>query len=394
MTRNRTSIVFLLSLTALALALGLVIMRPFLKPILFALALAMVFHPLYTWVRKWFSGPNTAALISTTLVLLALIVPALVLGRAIASELRGLYQTLSEHGSDGANLSVRWLARSEHWINEAIQHAGFLNFDIRGTIRQHIGEGAGWILQQAASLLGNLTGALLGAVVTAVALFFIFREGAALRERVVSIVPLQADQVEHVFSGVHDVVVASVYGILAIGLLQGALVGIAFWVLDLSSPVFWGMVTAFLSLIPIVGTGAVWGPAAIILMAGGHWAKSLILVAWGISIVHPIDNVLRPYLVGQRARLSAIYLFFAILGGVKAFGLIGLLAGPVVLSVALVLLGILKTELPEWRSTRNVETPGAIGGESRLRVGGRNPSHSGSTGGREKRPLRPFSSFC
>ena len=181
-----------------------------------------------------------------------------------------------------------------------------------------------------------------GTVVTAIALFFLFREGAASRERVVSMVPLQADQVEHVFSDVRDVVVASVYGILTIGLRQGALVGIAFWILDLSSPVFRGMVTAFLSLIPIVGTRAVWVPAAIILVAGGHWAKSLILVAWGISIVHPVDNVLRPYLVGQRARLSAIYLFFAILGGVKAFGLIGLLAGPVVLSVALVLLGILR----------------------------------------------------
>src|SRR5215472_12288438 len=112
-------------------------------------------------------------------------------------------------------------------------------------------------------------------------------------------VPLQADQVEHVFSDVRDVVVASVYGILTIGLLQGALVGIAFWILELSSPVFRGMVTAFLSLIPIVGTRAVWVPAAIILVAGGHWANSLILVAWGISIVHPVDNVLRPYLVGR-----------------------------------------------------------------------------------------------
>jgi predicted PurR-regulated permease PerM len=126
------------------------------------------------------------------------------------------------------------------------------------------------------------------------------------------------------------------------------LVGAAFWLLNLPSPVLCGLVTAFLSLVPIIGTGGVWIPAATILMADGHWAKAFILVAWGIAVVHPVDNFLRPFLVGHRVQLSSIYLFFAILGGVNAFGLIGLLVGPVLLSVILALLGILKTELTEW----------------------------------------------
>src|SRR6516164_2848627 len=232
--------------------------------------------------------------------------------------------------------------------NEVIHQAGLSTFDIRSAIRQQLGQGSGWLLQQAAGFLGDLTGVLMGAMVTAITLFFLFREGGSLRERVASIVPLAADHLQRLFSGVHEVVVASVYGILAIGLLQGILVGFAFWLLGLPSPVLWGLVTAFLPLIPIVGTGGVWIPVAIILMASGHWVKALVLVVWGVGIVHPVDNILRPYLVGQRAKLSAIYLFFAILGGVKAFGLIGLLLGPVVLSVLLVLVGILRHELKEW----------------------------------------------
>jgi len=346
-TENRTSLIFLLGLAAVTFCFGLVIMRPFLKPILFALVLAMVFHPLHTWVRKRVHRPNAGALLSTFLVFLAMIVPALVLGRAITSELRGLYQTLNGQGPEGMSLALRWLGRGEQWVNEVIHHSGFMSFDIRSSIREHLSEGSGWILQQAAGFLGNLTSVLFGAIITAIMLFFLFREGVSWRDRIASMAPLAAHHVERLFSGVYDVVVASVYGILAIGLLQGLLISLAFCVLDLPSPVLWGLVTAFFSLVPFVGTGAVWIPAAMILMASGHWAKALILVGWGAALVHPVDNILRPYLVGQRARLSALWLFFAILGGVKAFGLIGLLVGPVVLSVTLALLEILKTELTE-----------------------------------------------
>jgi predicted PurR-regulated permease PerM len=369
-TRNWISLVFLLSLTAVTLGFGLVIVRPFLKPILFALALAMVFHPLHTWVRKRIRMENAAALLSTFLVFLAMTVPALVLGRAVTGELTELYQTLNREGPEG-NLALRWLGRGERWTNEVVHQAGFSTFDIRSAIRQQVGQGSGWLLQQAAGFLGDVTGVLMGAMVTAITLFFLFREGATLRERAASIVPLAADHLQRLFSGVHEVVVASVYGILAIGLLQGILVGFSFWLLGLASPVLWGVVTFFLSLVPIVGTGAVWIPAAIILMASGHWAKALILVAWGAAIVHPVDNILRPYLVGQRAKLSAIYLFFAILGGVKAFGLIGLLVGPVVLSVSLVLLGILKNELREWTSPLSVSHEGSLIGSVPIAPGRR-----------------------
>jgi predicted PurR-regulated permease PerM len=355
MTTNRNSIVFLLSLATLTLALGLVIMWPFLKPILFALALAMVFHPFHTWVCKRVNRPNVAALISTILVLLALILPALVLGRAITSELAQLYRSLNGNGSEEMSVALRWMTRGEQGINEVAHQAGLTSFDIRSSVRQQLSQGSGWLLRQVAGFLSNLTGVLVGAVVTALSLFYFLRHGTSLRDRAASIMPLTADNSGRLFRGVHDVVVGSVYGIFAIGLLQGLLVGVAFWVLGLSSPVLWGLVTAFLSLVPIVGTAGVWVPAAIILAATGHWTKALILVGWGTAVVHPVDNILRPYLVGQRAKLSAIALFFAILGGVKAFGLIGLMLGPVVLSIVFVLWAILRDEVAEWEPSTSPE---------------------------------------
>lgn len=342
MSAKRTSLAFLISVTAATLCLVVVIMRPFLKPILFALALALVFYPVHASIQKRIRNPNAAALLSTFLVFLVMIVPMIALGRAITRELSDLYSAVSGTGPQG-----RWLGLATNGITSVLHDLGFTSLDLHSALRQSLNEGSSWMLRQAAALLGGLTGVLIGVLVSAITLFFLFREGASWRDRAASIMPLSAKHVARLFTDVHDMVVASAYGIVAISLLQGFLTGLAFWFLELPSPVLWGVVTGFLSLIPVVGTGGVWIPAALILLAGGHWLKALILVAWGTAIVHPVDNVLRPYLVGQRAKVNATYLFFAILGGVKAFGLIGLLVGPAVLSVTLALVDILKSELGE-----------------------------------------------
>ena len=117
---------------------------------------------------------------------------------------------------------------------------------------------------------------------------------------------------------------------------------LAFWALGLPSPILWGVVTGLLSLIPIVGSAAVWLPAAIILAAGGHWWKGLILLVWGAAIVGQIDSFIRPYVISGRVKLHTLLVFFALMGGVKAFGVMGLFIGPVVLSVTLVLLQMLQ----------------------------------------------------
>jgi predicted PurR-regulated permease PerM len=173
-------------------------------------------------------------------------------------------------------------------------------------------------------------------------LFFLFREGGLMRSRLERLVPLRAEQVERLFSGISNSIVANVYGCIAVGIGQGFLTSIAFWILGLPSPVLWGLVTALFSLIPIIGSAAVWGPAAIILLASGHWIKALIMLGWGAAVIGQIDSVVRPYVISGKAKLHTLLVFFALLGGVKAFGIMGLFIGPVVLSVSLVVLDMLQ----------------------------------------------------
>ena len=139
-----------------------------------------------------------------------------------------------------------------------------------------------------------------------------------------------------------EVVGASVYGVLAIAVIQGTLGGLAFWALGVPSAIVWGVVMTFLSMIPMLGAFLVWVPAAIYLALTGHYVKAIFLVVWGTLVIGMIDNFLRPKLVGGRTRLHELLIFFAVLGGLQVFGVLGIVLGPVVLALAMSLIEVFR----------------------------------------------------
>jgi predicted PurR-regulated permease PerM len=122
----------------------------------------------------------------------------------------------------------------------------------------------------------------------------------------------------------------------------------SFWVLGLPSPVLWGMMTALFSFMPLVGTAIVWFPAAIILILIGHPVKGLILLAWGAGVVGMVDNILRPLVISEHMHFHPLYVFFALLGGVQAFGVTGLFVGPAVLALTTSLFSLVREETREF----------------------------------------------
>jgi predicted PurR-regulated permease PerM len=133
---------------------------------------------------------------------------------------------------------------------------------------------------------------------------------------------------------------ATIYGGLLVAIVQGILGGLAFWILGLPSPVLWGTAMGFLSLIPIGGTALIWVPTSIILLIQGAFAKGIILLAIGVFVISMMDNFLRPLLVGARTKIHPLLLFFSVLGGIQAFGMIGLVAGPLVATLCITLIEI------------------------------------------------------
>lgn len=340
--KQAATAIFLVVLVIIALYFCFLIIRPFFSPIFLALMLAIVFHPVHIRIQARLRNRSTGALFSTILVLFAFLVPVIGLGIIVSRETSNLYRLLNERSTEQGGWNpyvMHGLQRVLSWVGRYIDLS---NFDLRGSVLRWLEQISRYLFSWGAQIFSNFIAFVVDAVIAFFTLFFFFREGREAKERVAVVLPLSRVQVERLFTGISNSIVANVYGVLAVGASQGILAGLGFWVLGLPSPVLWGMVTALFSLVPIIGSAAVWGPAAIVLAVGGHWVKALILLGWGAGVVSQADNVVRPYVISERANLNTLAVFFALLGGVKAFGVIGLFVGPVALSFTLVVLEMLR----------------------------------------------------
>ena len=357
--KQEATVLFLLVLAAIALYFCFLIIRPFLSPIFLAVVLAIVFYPVHTRIQARIRKPSAAAVLSTVLVILAFVAPVIGLGIVISRETSALYKLLDERSTEQGGWNPYVMHAIERVVQWAGQYVDLSNLDLRGTALRWLQQVSRYLFSWGAHVVGNFVSFIATAVVAFFTLFFLFREGATTKERVAEVLPLTRSQVDRLFTGISNSIVANVYGVLAVGAAQGALTSLGFWVLGLHSPVFWGVVTALFSLVPIIGSSAVWVPAAIILVVGGHWVKGLILLGWGAGVVAQSDNVIRTYVISQRANLSTLAVFFALLGGVKAFGVLGLFIGPVALSFTLAVLQMLRETILDHSAVEGHGTGGA-----------------------------------
>jgi predicted PurR-regulated permease PerM len=331
--RKRATIIFLVVLGAATVWLCYLIARPFLKPAFFAVVLAIVFYPLHTSLHKRIRSANATALLSTLCVLLTVTIPTFLLGAALRSELSAAYRSLRAGGVEDGGLITRALQlldRARLWLGKYVDLS---QVDLRAELSDRLEQLSSFLLSQLAGFAGDVTSFVVAAVVAFFTLFYIFRDGRAFWRRLSAVIPLSPAQLDKLASGVSRTITSSMYGGLAVAGAQGTLLGLAFWALGLPSPVLWGLTTALFSFMPLVGTAMVWLPAGLILILVGHPVKGLILLAWGAGVVSMVDNIIRPLMISEQLRFHPLWVFFALLGGVKAFGVIGLFVGPAVLAL-------------------------------------------------------------
>jgi predicted PurR-regulated permease PerM len=226
-----------------------------------------------------------------------------------------------------------WIARINVWLEvhsgiSAEQIQSWLISGTRGVLRRAATMGGGFFL--------GALGSLFGFAIMLFLLFFFLRDGDAMLARVRRLIPLDDIRKERLFRQLSGVTRAIVVGTSVTAFLEGVLIGAGFTIAGLPSPVVFGVLAALLSMLPVGGAAFVWGPAVIWLFVAGRWGFGIFMLAWGL-LISGLDNVLRPWLISGRARISALAVFIGVLGGISAFGTIGLIAGPVLLSLALAL---------------------------------------------------------
>lgn len=362
LVKKRITVIFLLTVTAVALYFCYLIFQPFLKPLLSAVVIAVVFFPVHVRIHRVLRSPSLAALASTIIVLLLIIVPAFAIILAIKEEVAGLVTLIDEKSTESGGLSPyvsQLLERPMQWIGRFVDLS---QFDLRASLLGRLRELSSFLVSGGWMIVGGVTTFILNSVIALFTLFFLFREGRSMRRRAAAVLPLSSEQVDKLFRGIENTIIGTVYGGLVVAAVQGTLVGLALWIFGVPSPVLWGVIASFFALLPLVGTAAVWVPASIYLIATGSWVKALILVAWGVLVVGTIDNVLRPYLISGRVQMHTLLIFFAVFGGVRAFGFLGLFIGPVILAVTLTVLSMLRDEGRSWNAYWHEEKAAAPAG--------------------------------
>ncbi len=333
----------LVAATAIGIYLCYRMAAPFLPALVSALALAVLFTPMQHWFESKLKRPSLAALISILLIGVIVVVPAVL-----------VVQSLVKQAAKGAELIETKVSLGE-WrrsLEAQPRIAPILvkveqQLDLPTTVKDL----TTWLSLTAGSIVKGSVFQIIGVVLTFYLLFFFLRDGRAALESIRSLSPLSKTEMSQMFSRVHDTIFATIYGTLAVSAVQGVLGGLMFWALGLSAPLLWGVVMALLAVVPVLGAFIVWVPAVAFLALEGSWGKALILVIWGVLVVGTVDNLLRPIMVGNRLKLHTVLAFLSVVGGIILFGASGLILGPVILTITMVLL-----EIWTVRSTTNAIT--------------------------------------
>lgn len=327
-------------------------LQGFLLPIFWAIVLAILFAPLHVRLERTFRGHSVVASLLTLLaIFLLLVVPVVLIGVAVTSEAGDLYKRVE---SGELNVTAQ-IQQAEAMLPRLTRQAREFGVDI-DRVREGAGAAAVAVSRNLASRLlaigqGALTFLLL-LVVTFYTLFFFLKDGDRLVDRLVRALPLGDARERRLLTKFAAVTRATVKGTFVVAIVQGVIGGVTFALLGLGSPVLWGVMMGLMSLLPAIGAAIVWAPAAAFLFLSGEVVNGFILVGVGAGIIGLVDNALRPVLVGHDSGIPDYVILLSTLGGIAAFGISGLVVGPVVAGLFLTVWEIFSEEFGSREAVR------------------------------------------
>lgn len=319
-------------LIMLALVTGVFfwLLRPFFAPLLWACIIAVLFHPMQVWLEKrWGQRPNTTALVTLLACMVLVVIPVLLLLASFLQQGLAVYEQI-QAGELQPGKYIDQVRNAFPVLQGLLER-----FDIdMNTVRDNAAKAAvaasQFLARNALAVGQGAFGFVLKLALMLYVAYFLLRDGRKLVEKLVHAIPLGDERERLLFQKFAEVARATVKGNLLVALVQGMLGGLIFWILGLPAALLWGVVMTVLSLIPAVGAGLVWLPAAIYLYAVGDWISATVLIAYGVLIIGLADNILRPLLVGRDTKLPDWMVLLSTLGGIAMVGINGFVIGPLI----------------------------------------------------------------
>ncbi len=320
------------------------LITPFLSAVIWASIIVLVLHPLYMKILALLRGrANLAAGIMTLFTLVLVIGPAVLLFALLTAQVVDLFNATAEFIQSG-RLADLW-GRIQTWtLGVSLSHPFLAKLDIQSRIMNGLGDLSTAMAAQLGALIKNMLLAVVNLFIMLFVIFFFFRDGKAYAAELTDILPFPERQKLSIMEKLGNTFSAVLNGLFLVSLFQGFMTGLGFLIFGVPFGVFWGFLAAIAALIPVGGTALIWVPGAVYLYVTGSELNAILLAAWGVLFVSAPDNFLRPLLIGKKAKLPVFFLFLGILGGIQAYGILGILFGPLVVTLLVAFLEIYREE--------------------------------------------------
>jgi predicted PurR-regulated permease PerM len=318
----------------------------FFSPLAWAAILAIFFYPVHKWVLRKIKRGTLGAIVTTMLVGILLVVPVVLVG--IEAIQQGV-TVFKEVPMGDVGIKV------QNAVNKVAAKLPISTPELKSKVTA-LAEKAGAVLAGwSTSAIGEIGKLVFDGIIMVIALFYFFRNGKGVLRYLADFSPRAHRQTEIIFGEIKVLVNSTITSNLVVALVQGSLAGLAFWVLSLPAPLFWGVLSGVIAFLPLIAPSLVWGGAAIYLFIMGAWVKGIIMFLMGFFIISGVDNILRPALIAGSTQLNGLVTIIALIGGISVFGFLGLVLGPLLAAVTVGILNGYRTALVEQRE--GTETP-------------------------------------
>ena len=315
--------------------LSIYLIKSYIITIVGAVLLSYIFYPIYKNIQAKLKSKKLSSLLTTLLVVVIIIIPIFFAANALISESVQFF-----HNTQDLDLS-----------NIEQKTTEYLGGDLKisGFISENLNKISLGIARSTSEFVVGLPKKILGLFVMLFLMYFLFMEGKSVVEKLRQHIPLKARQKEELAKRFSNVIYASIYGMIVTAFVQGAVGALGFWIFGVNSPILWGLVTVIVAILPFVGAALVWLPAAIFQLAIGETFNGLGLLFYGMFIISTIDNLVRPSIIGSRAKIHPAVVLLGVLGGIEIFGFLGIIIGPLILSIMTIFLDLYLVEKTNTR---------------------------------------------
>ena len=318
------------------------IIKPFLTPIAWAIVFSIVFYPVYVFILKYARWKSVAALVTLAIILVVILGPFSYFTYLLVIELKDLSGYLE------ADKIEELESLMHHPAIKTVTDSVLSVFDLteeelNQTIVDNISKLGKEMVGRITKGASNLVIVSLDFLFMVFSIFFFLRDGPEFLGKTRNYMPFSEIQKDRLVKQIRDIVISTIYGGVAVSIIQGTIAGIAFFFLGISTPVVWGLATSIASFVPLLGAAAIWVPATGYLFLTGAVLKGFILAIIGLFGISLVDNILKPIIIGGRTKMPILVIFFSVLGGIKLLGLIGLIMGPLVIALFISVIEIFRS---------------------------------------------------